>query len=191
MKKRSREKPAIQLGQMLLLQEKMQINMNRYTNADVDHWLLKALETGHTYFHFCFPVCKNKVTRERMVCKQHCAPEVQRVCHWHQKMWLQGGSLSLHDPCGRAIPKNWPWQILFLHMHTLYTSIVVLLCVTLKCAYSKYSHSMNKELQSGEKWKGCEMVESWQWVRCLFPVGIFTNLRSFAALNMCQQHWIS
>lgn len=37
MKKRSREKPAIQLGQMLLLQEKMQIHMNRYANADVDH----------------------------------------------------------------------------------------------------------------------------------------------------------
>lgn len=70
-------------------------------------------------------------------------------------------------------------------MYTLYISVLVLLSITLKCVYlRKYSNSMNKEIQSGEKQKGCAIIESWQ-IGAFSLWGVFTNLRKFATLNMC------
>lgn len=80
----------------------------------VDHycsWLLKASETGGTYFHFVF-LCEKTRFKGKGWCANStvllkCKVSVTGTWRCDCKV----AALSLCDPYGGAIAKDWPWQI--------------------------------------------------------------------------------
>ena len=118
MKKRSREKPAIQPEQMLLLQEKLWINMARYATFERDPcwcWSLLWLivqdfsNCSETCFHFAFLYEKARFQRKRWCAAAACLECVIYLALALTRWDYRVHALSLHDPYGRIVPKGKPY----------------------------------------------------------------------------------